>query len=129
MTGIERRSQIDTETVKALLIVNGGGAVALLTFANSILDKTGFTSLTRAVLVGIVLNILGLAFAVLHNHLRRRCSLVYEHHNLRPPAGKILRVSLRTPTVCFFSSASMWLSLGLFVSADLLVAAVGLLTV
>jgi hypothetical protein len=37
MAGIERRSQIDTETFKALLVINGGAVVALLGLLTAVL--------------------------------------------------------------------------------------------
>jgi len=35
--GVEQRAQIDTETVRALLVINGGGAIALLSLLPTIL--------------------------------------------------------------------------------------------
>jgi hypothetical protein len=52
--GIERRAQIDTETFKGLLAINGGGTIALLSFLAAILNKAnitpGVTPLIHAVL-------------------------------------------------------------------------------
>ena len=55
MNGKEIREGIDTETVKALLLINGGGAVALLTFAAAVLNrKDELGSLLRAILSEIL---------------------------------------------------------------------------
>jgi hypothetical protein len=129
MPGIERRSQIDTETFKALLLINGGGAVALLSILASILEKDNLKSLARAILVGLLILMAGLASAIIHNHLRRRCSLIYEQHQMNPPKGQVLGISLPSPTVCFFSWLFMWGSVLAFVSAGALIAIVGICTI
>lgn len=115
--GVERRSQIDTETVKALLLINGGGALALLTLFPHILGKPGYEKLASAVLVGVLILIFGLLCAVIHNRLRRICSLHYEHHKMRPPKGRFLGFVLWEPTVCCISTACMWSSIAAFVVA------------
>ena len=120
--GVERRSQIDTETVRALLLINGGGAVALLTLLSQVISKAGYAPLASAILWGVLIFMFGLFCAVVHNQLRRKCSLHYDRHNMRPPRGSIFGVKLPEPTVCFFSSAFMWLSISAFVVAGSYVA-------
>jgi hypothetical protein len=71
----------------------------------------------------------GLAAAIVHNHLRRRCSLIYELHNGRLPQGKLFGFTLPSPTICFFSWLCMWLSLVTFVVAGVIVAITGLQTI
>jgi hypothetical protein len=122
--GVERRSQIDTETVKALLLINGGGAIALLTLFGSVLTlfgsvlgKDGYENLAMAILVGVWILILGLVFAVIHNRLRRKCSLHYDQREMEPPAGRLLGLQLREPTICIVSTVFMWLSIVAFVTA------------
>lgn len=133
--GIELRSQIDTETFKGLLAINGGGALALLSFVAALLNKGDenairyLSPLLHAALLGIVFLMVGVTAAVVHNYLRRRCSLVFQRHNYRPPNGRLFGFTLTTPTVCFFSLTCMWLSLALFVSAGVAVAIVGLQTI
>ncbi len=41
--GLEIRAQIDTEVVKGLLLLNGGGAVALLALLPTVIGKPGFS--------------------------------------------------------------------------------------
>jgi hypothetical protein len=77
--GVETRAQIDTETVKGLLLINGSGAIALLTLFPSLLGKDEYRGLAQAMLIGVFVFMLGLVFAMLHNHFRRRCS----HHHER----------------------------------------------
>jgi hypothetical protein len=113
--GVERRSQIDTETVKALLLINGGGIAVLLTVFSQVLGKSGYESLASAILVGVLILMAGLVCAVIHNRLRRSCSLHYDLHNMRPPPGRLLGITLREPTICSFSIAFMWLSVLAFV--------------
>lgn len=127
--GVELRSQIDTETVRSLLLINGGGAVALLTLLPSILSKDGYETLAFAILVGLLIFMIGLACAVIHNRLRRKCSLHYELHDMRPPKGRLLGLQLRQPTICFLSLAFMWLSVGAFIVAGSYVAISGIITV
>lgn len=126
--GVERRSQIDTETVKALLLINGGGAIALLTLLPSILDKPGFKGLATSILVGVLILMVGLVCAVVHNQLRRRCSLHYEQHKMRPPKGRLLGITLWEPTVCCVSWTLMWISIGAFFVAGSFVAICGIVT-
>jgi hypothetical protein len=124
--GVERRSQIDTETVKALLLINGGGIAALLTVFSQVLGKSGYEPLASEILVGVLIFMFGLVCAVIHNRLRRQCSLHYDLHNMRPPKGRLLRVQLWEPTVCSFSTAFMWLSIASFVVAGSYVAVRGI---
>lgn len=37
--GLEIRAQIDSENVKGLLLINGGGAVALIAFLPAVIGK------------------------------------------------------------------------------------------
>lgn len=115
--GVDRRSVIDTETFKALLVINGGGAVAMLGFLSAIIDKPGLDLLARAVLWGVIILALGLGSAVLHNHCRRHCSLQYERHRMTPPRGSLLGVKLWAPTICCVSQLAMWASLLAFIVA------------
>ena len=59
-SGVERRSQIDTETVRALLLINGGGVVALLSLIPSILDIDGYERLAFHILIGVSILMFGL---------------------------------------------------------------------
>ncbi len=126
--GIDRRAQIDQETVKALLLINGGGAIALLTLLPNILDKEGYRPLAFAILIGISILIAGLVLAIAHNRLRRKCSLIYEQHDMRPPRGKLLGILLPEPCVCFASTACMWLSMAAFIGAGIFVTINGIRT-
>lgn len=125
---VERRAQIDTETYKGLLVINGGGAVALLSFLAAILNRPNVSPLVHAALFGVVVLTFGLVFAVVHNYLRRHCDLTYELHSMRPPKGQLFGFKLPEPTVCFCSRTCMWLSLGSFAVACLIVAGTGLAT-
>jgi uncharacterized membrane protein len=124
--GIDRRSQIDTELVKSLVLINGGGAIALLTLFPHVLDKAGYEPLASAVMYGVLIFVAGLVSAIIHNRFRRICSLIYEQHNMRPPKGQIAGVKLREPTICIVSIALMWLSIIAFVAATAFVAVRGI---
>jgi hypothetical protein len=121
--GVSHRAHIDTETFKALLALNGGGAVALLTSLSWVLSSKIYFILAPSIVKGIVILAMGLGCAIIHNRFRRLCSHVYSLNKLRPPAGSILGWRLKQPTVCAFSIAYMWLSLAAFGLAGLVVAA------
>lgn len=119
-TGLEIRAQIDTENVKGLLLINGGGTVALLAFLPTILGKPQFEPLLRAVVLALLTFHFGLVTAVIHNRLRRVCSLHYEQHNYAPPPCQhiprwIKSERLKQPCVCLRSMLFMWLSVIAFV--------------
>jgi hypothetical protein len=123
--GVERRHQIDNETFKALLAINGGGAVALLALLPQLMPKPELRALTLAVFVGIMLLMLGLVAAVVHNTLRRRCSLIYEQHKMAPPKGKLFGIRLGEPLICTFSWLCMWIGVGTFTTAGFAIAITG----
>ena len=110
-------------------MINGGGAVALLALLPSFWGSPEHIGLARAILAGVFVLMLGLAAAITHNHLRRRCSLAYEANQMNPPRGKLLGITLPSPTVCFFNWLCMWISLGAFIAAGTLVAVAGLATI
>lgn len=119
--GLEIRAQIDTESVKGLLLINGGGAVALLAFLPFVLGKPEYEPLAQAILWGLLIFQVGLVTAVIHNRLRRICSLTYEQHQYQPPPGKFLGLKLREPRICCMSTMFMWLSVIAFFVAGLFV--------
>jgi hypothetical protein len=121
--GVEQRAQMDTETVRALLLINGGGIATLLGVFSQVIGKgAGYGGLGPAILEGVVILMLGLASAVIHNQLRRKCSLHYERHEMHPPKGRLFGVTLWEPTVCCWSSVFMWLSIASFIAAGTYVA-------
>ena len=102
--GLEIRAQIDTEVVKGLLLINGGGAIALLAFLPTILKEPKYEALTMAVLYALLCFLVGLFSAVIHNRLRRVCSLTYERYRMKPPACNIFPFTLfnsrNAPCIC-----------------------------
>jgi hypothetical protein len=127
--GVDRRSQIDTEMVKALTLINGGGAIALLTLFPHVLNKTGYEPLAKAIMYGVLVFVVGLVSAVIHNRFRRICSLIYDQHNMRPPKGQIAGFELREPTTCVISIALMWISIVAFLAGTTFVAVKGIVTI
>ncbi|MFH1159208.1 MAG: hypothetical protein V1721_10080 [Pseudomonadota bacterium] len=118
--GLAIRAEIDNETVRGLLLINGGGAVALLAFLPTIINKNGFELLVFGALLGLLLYQTGLLFAVLHNMFRRKCSLIYERHNYSPPKNEL--------GPCRLSNRFMWISVVLFYLAGLVVFMCGILS-
>ena len=119
--GLEIRAQIDTEVVKGLLLLNGGGAVAILALLPAVIGKPEFGALSQAILWALLIFQFGLVCALIHNRFRRLCSLKYEKNNYSPPPGKLFCFELNEPTICFVSVVLMWISLGLFLGAGVLV--------
>lgn len=118
-SGIERRAQIDNETIRGLLLINGGGAVALLAFVQAIINSSRFELLIFGALAGLLLYQTGLLCAVISNALRRQCSLLYEAHNMRPPKEKM--------APCRWQQRLMWTSVACFYAAGLVVFICGVL--
>lgn len=124
MAGIDIRAQIDSDTVKGLLLINGGGSVALLAFLPSILDKALYEPLASAILYGLLFFQLGLVSALFHNHLRRRCSIAYEK---KKPKKRILW--MEEPCVCHVSTLFMTLSYLFFIVAGIIIFCGGIKTI
>jgi hypothetical protein len=82
--GVELRAQIDAETVKALLYMHGGASIALLAFLPSVFEKPVLQPLSTAVLWALFVYQVGLVCTVIHNRLRRKCSLEYEAAGYKP---------------------------------------------
>jgi hypothetical protein len=112
------RSQIDTENVKGLLYMNGGGAAALLAFLSYLLNNSTYKALAIFITVGLFLCSTGLITALIHNHLRRRCSFAYESSK---PRKKFLGIGMPEPLVCHFSHLFMWSSYIFFGVAAIIV--------
>ena len=82
--GTSERSRIEKETVRALLVANGAGAVAILALLPSVLDRTGYQPLAHGLLVGLLVMTAGVVLAIVHNHLRSRIPPAAEPQNVRP---------------------------------------------
>ena len=120
----DRRSLIETETFRALLLINGGGAVALLFVLASTFDKDRYTSLSMAMLAAFAILIFGLACAVIHNHLRTKSASGGGSEGT--PRSSLLGVSLRGPSTLGLSALFLWLSIAAFVAAGSAIAYRGL---
>lgn len=124
--GVSRRSQIDTELGKGLLLMHGGGSIALLAFLPTILDNPSYVFLSKAVLWGLLFYQLGLVTAIVHYRLRRKCSLEFERHEFNPPPCNKFPLSLfkfrdDPPCVCRASVLCMWASILLFIVAAVVI--------
>ena len=125
-TGLEIRAAIDTETVKALQFINGGAAAGLMALLPLIVEKPGLNYLAVGTMRGITCTAAGLALAVIHNRLRRKCSLEYDKSvpdRKRPCrwAPSWIHSAPNEACVCTRSVAAMWLSLLAFVAAAVFV--------
>lgn len=120
--GVKIRAQIDTESVRNVMLVNGGGSVALLALLPAVLG----TPLVFGVLLTLAIWILGLTLAVIHSVLRRKCSLVYEQHGMRPPPGKPrLWIKPNQPWVCWWGWWCLYTSIFAFLIGGAVMVSVG----
>lgn len=124
--GAELRTGIDTETVRGLLLINGGGAVALLAFLAGIIQKPELAVLARAIIWAVFTFQLGLVAAVMHNRLRRKCSLEYAKKPENRTKCSLFGRELKEPCICHWSIGFMWASIGAFLVGGLLVLLAGL---
>jgi hypothetical protein len=130
------RAQIDTESVRHVLLMNGGGSVALLALLPSILG----TPLVAAVLSTLAVWLFGLTLAVTHSVLRRRCSEKYEKCKpnkplagkplvlikKEPPTGSpLLSIKPKEPWVCWLSWAFLWASIICFFVGGVVMVLIG----
>ena len=77
------RENMDALTVKVLVALNGGGSIALLTFASKVMRNE--VELQSAAFAGILFLIAGLALAVLFNIFRRKCSRNWQDREIEHP--------------------------------------------
>jgi len=130
--GTKIRAQIDTDSMKAMLAVAGGGSVALLAFLPYLLGKPDMQQFARAVVWGLISFQVSLLLCLLHNVLRRRCSAVYERawsEDKQPKPGNILGWQLEThPGVCFWSWTFLWLAVVAFAVGSITICVGGLST-
>jgi hypothetical protein len=117
--GIELRAAIDTETVRALQLINGGMAAGLVTMLPTIIRDSAYGTLGYWMIAAIAFAALGLVTATIHNRLRRKCSLEHARgHNAdigyRSWILRKCQSAPDEPRVCTRSVISMWTSLILF---------------
>ena len=120
--GLEIRAAIDTETVKALQVLNGGAAAGLMTLLPLIVEKPDLKYLAVGAVRGLIFTAAGLVLAVIHNRLRRKCSLEYDKFSAdrERPCRWVptwMHSVPNEPCICTRSVAAMWLSLAAFVVA------------
>src|SRR5690554_3230413 len=105
------RAQIDSETVRSVMLVNGGGSVGLLALLPSIIG----TPLVFGVLLALSVWLLGLTFVVIHNILRRKCSEALQVNGDTPQKERPwLCVTPNEPWVCWWSWKLLYTSVAAF---------------
>lgn len=120
--GVKIRAQIDTESVRNVMLVNGGGSVALLALLPAVLG----TPLVFGVLLTLAIWLFGLTLAVSHSVLRRKCSLVYEQHGMKPPPGNSrLWIKPKVPWVCWWGWRCLYASILAFLVGGAVMVYVG----
>ena len=79
-----RRSDLHTQGVKGVFLLNGGGVLSLLTFATQLLASgRPVLPLLRAVTIAIGFLIAGLIAAAPINHLRSETSRLYDNEETK----------------------------------------------
>ena len=124
--GRETRAGIDSETVRGLFLINGGGAVALLAFLTGIIEKPELEVLTKAVIWSVFSFQIGLVCAVIHNRLRRICSLEFAKKPASRKRCSLLGSKSSQPCACVWSTYFMWASVLAFLTGGALVLTAGL---
>ncbi len=104
------RAEILTESVKGLLLVNGGGAVALLAFLQAIWSQD--KELARVVLWGIAMMGGGLVFALLVQPFRVSHSKIVEREGDRKTVFWFSYVACQYLSVLAFAGALGYLVYG-----------------
>lgn len=118
--GVRVRAQIDSESVRNVMLVNGGGSVALIALLPNVL----YTPLVTAVLLTLSIWLIGLTLAVTHSVLRRKCSLTYESYKMSPPPGRsVFGIKPKQPWVCWWSWRSLYASIVAFLAGGVLMVA------
>jgi hypothetical protein len=117
-SGAEIRASIDNETVRALILINGGGSLALVAFLPALLADAQYQPLMRGIFQALMLFQGGLLSAIAHNHLRRRCSAVWD---VAPRVAGWVGRLCREPCVCCWSHTFMFLSAVFFTAAVVMV--------
>ena len=112
------RAVLLTEGYKGLLIINGGGAAALLAFIAQIVSKS--TELAQLSFIGVALMALGLGFASLIPFFRYHHSKIAEKLEKSSHSG-----SKKTIYWCLYTSCQ-YLSVAFFVGALLYIVINGL---
>lgn len=119
--GHEIRAGIDTETVRGLLLINGAGAVALLTLLAAVIEKPHLAVLAHAAIWAVFTFQLGLVAAVIHNRFRRLCSLEYANKPENRKMCSLFGHEFAEPCICNWSIAFMWASIAAFIVGGLVV--------
>ena len=78
ITRQDRRAVIDSETVKGLFLVNGGGAIAILALLQAMWGSPEAPRLIPWILAGLALLMIGLLLALAVNPIRHTCALKWE---------------------------------------------------
>ena len=121
--GVKIRAQIDSETVRNVMLIYGGGSVALIAFLPNVL----YTPLVLAVLIALFVWLFGLTLAVVHSILRRKCSLICEGGNMSLAQNRaFLSISSKEPWVCWWSWFTLYASIMAFLMGGVLMVIIGL---
>ena len=129
--GVKIRAQIDTESVRAVMLVTGGGSVALI----ALIPKIMGTPLVEGLIYTLALWLLSLTLVVIHNVLRRHCSNIYEPYLKKgeqpPPGDPHFRIVCgfpravvipNVPWVCWWSWRFLYPSIAFFLVGGIVMA-------
>ncbi len=107
-----RRSEVYSQGIQGLFILNGGGVLALLTFIGHLLDsEKDFTRLINALVFGGGFYCLGLVFLAPVNHIRYEASKLFDKTSTKSKGKKYSCCA----KILFFASYSSFL-IGSFIN-------------
>lgn len=113
------RADMDKDVSRGLMIINGGAAVSLLAFLQSIAKESSLHGISPYILSALLTFSIGLFLAVLHTHFRRRCT------ELSYGFSGGMELLIQTP--CLIAVASMIGSFILFLVGVIIVFTGGML--
>lgn len=120
--GVKIRAEIDRDAVRNVMLVSGGGCIALLALLPSVMG----TTLVVGMMGAFACWVLSLSLAVVHNVLRRHCSLVHDAHNYKPPVGKPkFGITPKQPWVCWWSWKLLYTSIAFFLIGGAIIVGYG----
>jgi len=114
----ERRDEMATQGLKFLLLLNGGGAVALLAFLQAIWDKPAALGLVPWVVIGLIPLLVGAALSGIVHFVRYHTTLAYQFQ--KPGSGRGNRMSRLHERLTYAAFVMFLLGAGIVVCGALL---------
>jgi energy-converting hydrogenase Eha subunit E len=119
--GVEIRAMMDLEVGRSLILINGAGIIALLTFLATVLERPELRPMIPVTVGSVAVLIVGLFCAIMHIRFGRKCSLRWQQNDMfEPPPERWLGFTLAGCRPCVFSTWMLWLAVLAFISVGAL---------